>query len=189
MLGRSDEASNLGAANGRVCGSYGPFSRCDLSGGHSPWSFEPTELVPPHWEAGAGSYALILRFFLALTMSVSMVILAVVDRGLLKRVILAIFAVLPMTVFIQSVSFLEREAPDFNEQAFTRVMHQHLEGQSFSKSEVLLLVGPPLIDATSDQGGCWSYTYTPSGGFGFRKRMFCFDDQDQLVDHSWGSEP
>lgn len=145
--------------------------------------FEPSGIDVEHFEAGAGNDLLVLRACLVLVAS-GLAILWTVQRGSiasrLKRV-----AVVPSVVLILvwSVASLDRVASGYSEEKFLEVLQAHRNGQSLTSADVTARLGNPLVTASEPRGRTtWSYTYTPSGGFGWDKRTLTFDSRGALVE-------
>jgi hypothetical protein len=145
--------------------------------------FEPSGIDVEHFEAGAGNDLLLLRACLVLVAS-GLAILWGLYRGSvatrLKRV-----AVVPSVflILVWSVASLDRVAPGYSEEKFLEVLQAHRNGQSLTFADVTARLGSPLVTA-SEPGGCmtWSYTYPPSGGFGWDKRILTFDSRGALME-------
>jgi hypothetical protein len=152
--------------------------------------FEPSAIDVEHFDAGAGNDLLLLRARLVLVASGLAVIWAL-HRGSiairLKRV-----AVVPSVflILIWSVASLNRFAPGYSEEKFLEVLQARQNGQLLTFADVTARLGSPLVTA-SEPGGrmIWSYTYTPSGGFGWDKRTLTFDSRGVLVEVLHTDEP
>ena len=152
--------------------------------------FEPPGIDVEHFEAGAGNDLLLLRACLVLLAS-GLAILWALHRGSiatrLKRV-----AVVPavVLVLVWSMASLDSSAPGYSEEKFLEILQAHQNGQSLTFTDVTARLGSPLVTA-SEPGGrmIWSYTYTPSGGFGWEKRALTFDSRGVLVEVLHLDEP
>ena len=151
---------------------------------------EPSGIDVKHFEAGAGNDLLLLRARLVLVAS-GLAILWALHRGSiatrLKRV-----AVVPAVflILVWSVTSLDRSAPGYSEEKFLEVLQAHQDGQSLTLADVTARLGNPLVTASMPGGGMiWSYTYTPSGGFGWDKRTLTFDSRGVLVEVLHLDEP
>lgn len=152
--------------------------------------FEPSNIDVEHFEAGAGNDLLLLRFCLVLVAS-GLAILWALHRGSIatrfKRA-----AVVPSAflILVWSVSSLDRFAPGYSEKKFLEVLQAHRNGQLLTLADVTARLGSPLATASRPGGRMiWSYTYTPSGGFGWDKRILIFDARGALVEAWHFDEP
>ena len=139
--------------------------------------FEEPTLFPDHGEAGAGSISLIVRSLLALASVLGLPFL-LWSRGHFARSLLATFAAVTVliAIFFWSCVGLEREGPGFSESAFREVA----ERPGLTRDQVISRLGLPLAKGSDADGEYWSYTYMPSGGFGWRKRLLVFNHHGVL---------
>jgi len=145
--------------------------------------FEPAGIDVQHLDAGAGNDLLLLRVRLVLVASGLAILWAFRSEGTAAR--LKRLAVVPSAVLILifSVASLNRSAPGYSEEKFLEVLKAHQKGQPLTLAEVTARLGRPLATAPRPEGQLiWSYTYTPSGGFGWQKRLLTFDSRGALVD-------
>jgi hypothetical protein len=152
--------------------------------------FEPAGIDVEHLDAGAGNDLLLLRARLVLVASGLAILWAFRSEGTAAR--LKRLAVVPSAVLILflSVASLNRFAPGYSEEKFLEVLKAHQTGQPVSQAEVTARLGRPLATAPRPEGQViWSYTYTPSGGFGWQKRLLTFDSRGALVDVLHLDEP
>ncbi|HXU29037.1 MAG TPA: hypothetical protein VN851_00530, partial [Thermoanaerobaculia bacterium] len=152
--------------------------------------FEPAGIDVEHLEAGAGNDLLHLRARLVLLASGLAILWAFRAESRAAR--LKRLAVVPSTVlvFFFSVAGLDRFAPGYSEEKFLEILKANQNGQPLTLAEVTARLGPPLATARRPEGQVvWSYTYTPSGGFGWPKRLLTFDSRGALVDVLHLDEP
>jgi hypothetical protein len=152
--------------------------------------FEPSGIDVEHFDAGAGNDLLLLRACLVLVAS-GLAILWALHRGSIaarvKRVAVVPFVCL---ILVWSVASLDRSAPGYSEEKFLEVLQARRNGQSLTVADVTARLGRPLVTASKPGGRMiWSYTYTPSGGFGWDKRTLTFDSRGALVEVSHFDEP
>jgi hypothetical protein len=152
--------------------------------------FEPAAIDVPHLDAGAGNDLLLLRARLVLVASGLAILWAFRSESTAAR--LKRLAVVPLAVLIFnfSVASLNRFAPGYSEEKFLEILKAHQQGQRVTQAEVTARLGRPLATAPRPEGRViWSYTYTPSGGFGWPKRFLTFDSRGTLVDVFHFDEP
>jgi len=152
--------------------------------------FEESSLDVDHLNAGAGNDLLLWRAFLALGAGGLAIIWTFLPGSVAVR--LARLAVAPsvLVILVWSVTSLDRFAPGFTEEKFMDVIEAHHRGELVMTTDAIAKLGSPLMTAsTSDGDTIWSYTYTPSGGFGWPKRFLTFDAQGRLVYTSSFDEP
>ena len=117
------------------------------------------------------------RMALAMIATLSLATSAFFTRPLLARVILGLLALLTVPVFLWSCLAFERWAPQFSESSFATLLQRHFAGQSITGQEVIAAIGPPLFVGERPTGETvWSYSYMPSSGFGWHKRIFWLHD-------------
>jgi hypothetical protein len=153
-------------------------------------ALEPAKLDVEYFNSGAGDGLLLLRFFLALCVSALSIAWALQKTSALRR--LARLALVPTVflVLIGSVTVLTRYAPGYSETGFLDLLRAHQAGHPMTKAGVAARLGKPLMTASRPGGATtWSYTFMPSGGFGWPKRTFTFDSQGVLVDMLFLDEP
>jgi hypothetical protein len=152
--------------------------------------FERSGVDVGHFEAGAGNDLLLLRGCLVLV-ACGLAIIWAFQRGSiatrLKRVAVAPGVLL---IFVWSVVSLNRFAPGYSEEKFLEALEAHQNGELLKSADVTARLGSPLVTASMPGGHLiWSYTYTPSGGFGWPKRTFTFDSRGVVVDVWYLDEP
>ena len=139
--------------------------------------FEPARLGVPHFEAGAGDEWLLVRAALATIATLALAASALFARPPLARVFLGLFTLLVVPVFFWSCLAFERWAPHFSESSFTALLQRHFAGQSLAEDDLVSELGRPLFTGLRPSGETvWSYSYMPSSGFGWHKRIFWLSD-------------
>lgn len=152
---------------------------------------EPVTLFPDHFEAGAGSSSFLVR--LALLVAIlgltpvamwrrSHVFVSFIRAGVLSLVAACFFG--------WSAIGIQREAERYDEAVFDEAVSTIMSGGELTRGDVLARLGPPLVTGPCDDAReCWSYTYMPSGGFGWRKRLVVFDRAANAVEWLRNNEP
>lgn len=151
---------------------------------------EPASLDVDYYYCGAGDNLLLLRGLLVLVASGLALSWAFHQGNAMAR--LARLAIIPclFLMFSWSVSSLDRSTPGFSEDKFLEVLWAQRGGKVFTLAQVRDRLGPPLMTAEGESGKLlWSYTFTPSGGFGWRKRVLTFDSRGVLQDVVHFDEP
>jgi len=152
--------------------------------------FEPASLAVSHLDAGAGNSFLIVRAALAAVASLSLLACFALASRLSTRITLVAAAFALVGVFVWSAVGIERYAPRFSEEAFQRLCVAQGQTPPLTSPEVARLLGPPLIAETLPSGALvWSYTYMPSGGFGWHKRIVRFGIDGRVTDVLRMDEP
>ena len=135
-------------------------------------ALEPSAVHVDHFIAGAGNGLLLLRGALAMAAVLLMTLATFQAKSAASRLSFAGIALLVLPVFLWSCVGLERWAPGYSETAFSALLERHHSGVAISKHEVIATLGPPLASGTYETGETvWSYSYMPSGGFGWNKRI------------------
>lgn len=138
--------------------------------------------VPEHFEAGAGNGLLVLRLSLSVACAFCLVASAFFSRNRATRILLFLGGPLVLATFVMSATTLERSAPGYSEAAFQSLVTSHLRGDRLAQGDITAVLGEPLLvfhrqpDSTT-----WCYTYMPSGGFGWRKRVIEFDKREGVT--------
>jgi hypothetical protein len=142
------------------------------------WSVTVTGLLEParfdvsHFDAGAGDELLLVRGALALGTTVLLIPLAFLLRDRRSRWSVAALIPLVLPVFVWSCVGIERWALGYSERAFDTVLDRYLAKRTVTVDEVVANLGPPLFTAPQRSGETvWSYSYMPSGGLGWHKRI------------------
>lgn len=139
--------------------------------------FETAQLDPEstHFLAGAGGLTLLIRGCLAVLSTVALLISSVLAPAERSRLPSVAAALVMIPLFLFSCLGLERWAPGYSERAFRDLLDRRYRGESFGKPEVVAALGPPLVTAVGPEGGeVWCYSYMPSCGFGWDKRVIWF---------------
>ncbi len=143
--------------------------------------YEPLEMFPPHYNAGAGSWTFLIRFCLALASVFCFIGLIASYRTWGTRFLATFLVPLPLVLLSYSITLVEKVAVGFDDESFSAVVHEHHRGDQITKEDALARLGSPLMVEKQKEEEIWSFTYMPSGGFGWRKRLLIFDEKGQLV--------
>jgi len=139
--------------------------------------FEETQPNPPHFIAGAGNELLLVRGGLAVLVTLLLLAAVFFVPGRRAKAITALGALLAIPLLLWSSVGIERWAPRFSERAFSTIFERYDRHQRVSVAEVVTVLGPPLYTSGGPLGEAqWSYSYMPSGGFGWHKRMIQFEN-------------
>ena len=110
----------------------------------------------------------------------------IVKRLILKFSWLSVSSIV-VVVFLYSIEGVEKYSDSFNEDVFFKIVKEVREGRSHTKDSIRALLGEPICKSRS--GSLWSYSYMPSCGFGWTKRMVEFDNEGFVVRCICFSEP
>ena len=151
--------------------------------------FEPARLDVAHFDAGAGNIILLLRGGLAIFTTLALGISVFFRSTQRAQLFVLVVALLVVPTFLWSCLGLERWAPGYSEPAFSALLHRYFDHQPTTTRDVASALGPPLFTGTRSSGETvWSYSYMPSSGFGWHKRVFWF--QDGIVTYAYSmNEP
>jgi hypothetical protein len=149
---------------------------------------EPSTVMPEHADAGAASPLLPLRALLAAVSAVAGST-ALFRAG--NRVQSALLGPGIAFVLVWSACGLQRSAANYDERGFMAFIDDGVHSPGTLTSEdALRRLGPPLVAGTvSDEIECWSYTYMPTAGLGWNKRMLLFDRSGKLAGWDIVEEP
>lgn len=133
---------------------------------------EPSAVHVDHFIAGAGNGLLLLRGAFAAAAGLLLTIAAFQAKSAASKLSFAGLALLVLPAFLWSCVGMERWAPGYSDAAFGALLDRHRAGLAISKQEVIATLGPPLASGTYETGETvWTYSYMPSGGFGWNKRI------------------
>ena len=159
--------------------------------------YEPAIINADHFEAGAGKGSFIVRSgFLVLS---AMALLVWVSWPFnLKVIILKLSAVLLLGCFLVyiygwSATGLERFSPNYDELAYQEIVTRFDKGEKITAEQVRASLGSPLVSGEQDNTGpgkdVWLYSYMPTSGYGWQKRVIYFDETDRMEGHFSHHEP
>jgi hypothetical protein len=135
--------------------------------------FETARLDVPHFDAGAGNQFLLFRAGLAGITTLLLCARIFFPQPRRSRLFVTVTALLIIPVFLWSCLGLERWAAGYNEASFVALSESHSNGQPLTAQQVLGKLGKPIFTGTrSDGETVWSYSYMPSSGYGWHKRIF-----------------
>lgn len=139
--------------------------------------FEPARLDVAHFDAGAGDMFLFVRGGLAVIATLLLGILMFFQQPWRFRLLIAVTALFIVPVFLWSCLGLERWAAGYADSSFAALLQRHDDGQSLTAQQVLAALGQPVFTGSRPAGELvWSYSYMPSSGFGWHKRVFWLRD-------------
>lgn len=158
--------------------------------------FESPDLDADHFIAGAGKFSIVVRFWLCLA-SVICLLIWLPFRFKLKPVLLKLSsAILVVGVFAWSALGLERFSPSYSEDVFQGIVDKFRVKKFVNARHVRKVLGEPLVSGRQDilikyrpHEEAWLYSYMPSCGYGWQKRVIYFDSQGQMVDYLYMDEP
>lgn len=160
--------------------------------------FEKATLNPDPWDwiAGRGSDSFLVR--LSLCIATFLLFTAwILFQGGWKPTLLkvAVLIAVPM-LFRYSAMGIERFAPDYTAEGFSLIVERRERGETVKTDDVREVLGEPLVAGVQTivlksrpHHTAWLYSYMPSSGFGWSKRVFYFDAQGYLTDWLWMDEP
>lgn len=152
--------------------------------------FEQSDIQVDYFDTGAGNDLLLLRAILALAACGLSIVWACQHGSIMARLRRAAVGPCVLLLAAWSVVSLDRFAPGYSEKEFLAVQRAHLDGKILTLEDVRARLGSPLATAAGPEGGTiWSYSFTPSGGFGWQKRTLVFDSQGLLEQVSHFDEP
>ncbi|MBN1429583.1 MAG: hypothetical protein JXB07_14530 [Anaerolineae bacterium] len=150
---------------------------------------EKPSILVDHFMAGAGSLSLFVLCPLGMAAGLlPLVAWPVPSRPGSSRLHLIAMA-LPIIIMFAAMIGLERRAPQYNYETFERLVATYESGSVVTREQALELLGAPLSREQIDEREVWSYTYMPSTGFGWHKRILVFDETGQMVAFTNFDEP
>jgi hypothetical protein len=150
--------------------------------------FEPTRSDAPHYWTGAGNDLLLIRGGLAILLTPLLMLDALLRRGWRAKALFGLLALLVLPLFLWSCLGLERWAPGYSEAGFINIVRQHhTQRVVVTEQDVLAAIGSPLLTGVRETGeAVWFYSYMPSGGFGWHKRVLWL--QDGVVTYTYAQD-
>jgi hypothetical protein len=116
----------------------------------------------------------LVRAGLAIITTLLLGVLIFVRQSWLSRLFVAGIGLCIVPVFFWSCFGLERWAPDYSDSSFVALSQRQSGDQPLAAKEVLATLGKPVFTGTRPTGETvWSYSYMPSSGFGWHKRIIC----------------
>ena len=159
--------------------------------------YEPVVINADHFNAGAGKGSLVTRSGL-LVLSVLALLVWIPWPFNWKVIILKLGSALLLGYFLVyiygwSATGLERFSPGYDEQTYQEIVARFSEGEKITAEQISDLLGAPLVSGEQDNTGpgidVWLYSYMPTCGFGWEKRVLCFDENKRMEGHFSHSEP
>src|SRR5712671_1887157 len=134
--------------------------------------FESARLDVAHFDAGAGDLFLLLRGGLAIIATLLLGASMFFHQSWRSRLLIAVTALFIVPVFLWSCFGLECWAAGYSDSSFAALSQRHSDGQSLTAQQVLAALGQPVFTGPRPDGETvWSYSYMPSSGFGWHKRI------------------
>ena len=134
---------------------------------------EPAQVNVPHFAGGAGNMMLLFRVCLAFLVSFFLVLSLRYRKNNKFKFIVMVIAITTWLMFLFSCFGLERWSSGFSESEFDKLKDQYFAEERVTEAQVFKALGTPLCTGTNNTGDViWSYSYMPSGGFGWNKRIF-----------------
>lgn len=157
--------------------------------------FEPSSLNVAHFVTGADGITLIIRFILCILAVGALVAWSIARQTPLRRLSKLALAVTLPAMFYYTVYGIQRFAKDFCDDKFDKIVSSFHDKEHIDVRAVISALGEPLgreshtiIEIHRDQVG-WLYSYMPSSGFGWNKRVLYFNEGGRLVDYNRMDEP
>jgi hypothetical protein len=134
--------------------------------------FETARFDVPHFDAGAGDLFLLLRGGLAIIATLLLGVSMLFRQSWRSRLLIAVSGLFIVPVFLWSCLGLERWAAGYADPSFAALSQRYSAGQSLTAQQVLAALGQPVFTGSRPDGETvWSYSYMPSSGFGWHKRI------------------
>lgn len=153
--------------------------------------FEQPDLSVPYFYSGAGAWRTLARGLISVVFPVVFLFKLQSNFSSSRKIVLSGVTLLMPFVFYLSVIKIERFAPGYSDAKFMSVASalSPENRRTLHKTDVEKAVGKPLLVDHHDGRERWSYTFMPSSGFGWSKRLLYFKDDGTLVDWMYLNEP
>lgn len=155
--------------------------------------FEPASSFVAHLDAGAGSTLLLVRGGLALAAMLALVISALPAQPVIQRLSRLFAGACVLFVFWYSAVGVQRFSDRYDEAAFMGLAHRHHRGEALTSADFREAVGEPIVIESGTREGktyfVWLYSYMPSCGFGWNKRVVLLDDRGRVTSINTTDEP
>lgn len=158
--------------------------------------FEPADLNTSHFIAGAGNASLLLRLMLGVASFIMFFVWLAFSRKPKVVIPKIVVLILVPLIFEFSANGLERFGVEYNEQTFNTIVDEFQKGEPIDTTQVQARLGTPLASGVQTillqhrpHHTAWLYTYMPSCGFGWHKRVIYFNTQQQMTDYLGMDEP
>jgi hypothetical protein len=188
LLGGSMMTKRLSRADIKVIMLYAIFAAIVAYILQARFTEEPSVLVD-HYEAGAGDLLLVLLCPLTIVVSIVPAYLwSAPSRPKSPGLLLAVLVV-PILVMLGTMVGLERRASRFDYDAFVHITTAYDRGSVITQEQAIQALGTPLSQELIDGREVWSYTYMPSTGLGWHKRVLTFGKSGQMIGYVNMDEP
>ena len=157
--------------------------------------FEKPSLNVNHFVSGAGGIIMLSCFFLGGLSVLILIVRSFFPQKFPHRMIKWSAALLIPFALNYSVFHMQRFSPNYSEAIFNSIADAYQKHEQITKGEVLKKLGEPLVKGKQpiikiheNQEG-WLYSYMPSCGFGWNKRVLYFNEAGYLCDINRMDEP
>ena len=151
---------------------------------------ESASIQVDHFQSGANGLWLLWCGVLALFAAFSLFTKEQTVRQRVSQSKRLLLAALPILLWmLMWASYHEQQAPDYQEHLFSHIITAFEGGEVITKKQVSKALGVPLSQEVIAEREAWSYTYMPSTGFGWRKRVLFFNQEGILVAFNNFDEP
>lgn len=150
---------------------------------------EKPSIQVDHFVAGAGNLSLCLSLPLVILLSIIPLKFWKMPERRIDIIPYGAALILPLLVFTAMLFGVERKAPQFNEETYQTIVVAYDDGQVITTQQALDLLGPPLSQEQIDGRDIWSYTYMPSTGIGWHKRILIFGRDGLMIGYNNINEP
>ena len=155
--------------------------------------FEIPSVKVDHFVAGAGGLGLCILYPLAILLGTYYLLklkFSQLDQEQnRRRLIYLVMMLLPLAFAVSIHAGLERQAPNYSQEAYERILTAYENGANITKDDVLEQLGAPLSREKFEEQEVWSYTYMPSTGIGWHKRILIFDSTGKMISFNNINEP
>ncbi|HZU87095.1 MAG TPA: hypothetical protein VFF78_06405 [Anaerolineaceae bacterium] len=157
--------------------------------------FETPSIMVDHFAAGAGSIWLFILPVFTLLMSILPFAVWPPPARTVGLILRIAATILPLVITYALISGLQRYAPHYDEKQFIQLITEFDKGSNFTQQEVQARLGEPLSrekikhEMDSVDREYWSFTYMPSTGFGWNKRIIIFSTRGFMIDYDNMDEP
>lgn len=150
---------------------------------------EKPSILVDHYMAGAGNLLQVLLCPLTIVVSLVPAFLWSNTPHPKGRGLLWAALILPPVIMVATVFNIERRATQFDYETFAGIIADYESGSVITQEQALELLGPPLSQEQVDGREVWSYTYMPSTGLGWHKRVLSFAKSGQMIGYVDMDEP
>ena len=157
--------------------------------------FEKPSLNVNHFLTGAGGLIMLFCFFFGGMSILILITWSFFPQKFSQRMIkLGVVLLIPFALNY-SICHMQRFSPGYSEAVFNSIADAYYRHEQITAEEVLKKLGKPLVKEKQtiikiheNQEG-WLYSYMPSCGFGWNKRVLYFSETGYLCDINRMNEP